>query len=129
MGSRLFQGLELPLAAGVQCLATLLMMDLFVLAGCQAFPACCHCHCCRRCCCITCLGVLQVAGTVGRKLMLGVRQGLQLDARTTLDVRCKVGQQPWWAVCHLLVLGHGVRVVAVPQQFGLCAPLIKGEGS
>jgi hypothetical protein len=33
----------------------------------------------------------QVAGTVGRKLMMGVRQGLQIDAKTRLDVRCKVG--------------------------------------
>lgn len=35
--------------------------------------------------------ILQVAGTVGRKLMMGVRQGLPIDAKTKLDVRCKVG--------------------------------------
>jgi hypothetical protein len=35
--------------------------------------------------------LLQVAGTLGRRLMLGQRKGLLVD-KTTLDVNCKV----WW---------------------------------
>lgn len=45
--------------------------------------------------------VSQVAGTVGRKLMMGVRQGLQIDAKTRLDVRCKVR-----LLCCVLLRAH-----------------------
>jgi hypothetical protein len=36
-----------------------------------------------------CAAVVQVAGTLGRRLMLGQRKGLLVD-KTTLDVNCKV---------------------------------------
>jgi hypothetical protein len=34
---------------------------------------------------------MQVAGTLGRRLLAGQRKGLTIDSRTTLDVNCKVG--------------------------------------
>jgi predicted metal-dependent RNase len=49
--------------------------------------------------------MLQVAGTVGRKLMMGAKQ-VQLDAKTKLDVRCKVRVElkQCWELCGIMRL-------------------------
>lgn len=74
-------------------------------------------------CCVG-LAPLQVAGTVGRKLLMGVRQGLQIDSKTKLDVRCKVGNEPGGAVCAYVAvlasmcmrLTHGYHLLIQPTQ-------------